>query len=87
MFNCMINIVKNVYYEMWRYHAVSQMVQDKIKMSTTPCRIFFLKTFPRKTNIIEMQLRITSHICNKIVPIYVSRYPVNNCFLILAILL
>lgn len=84
----MINIVKNVYYEMWRYHAVSQMVQDKIKMVYYSMQdFFFLKTFPRKTNIIEMQLRITSHICNKIVPIYVSRYLVNNCFLILAILL
>lgn len=48
MFNCMINIVKNVYYEMWRYHAVSQMVQDKIKMVYYSMQDFFFENVSSK---------------------------------------
>lgn len=52
----MINIVKSVYYEMWRYyHAVSQIAQDKIETVFHSMQdfFFFLKTFPRKTNIVD----------------------------------
>lgn len=51
----MINIVKSflLAYEMWRY--ILQIAQDKIETVFHSMQdfFFFLKTFPRKTNIID----------------------------------